>query len=209
MARYIRAVTPAEDSRYTASLCAEISPSERPFYVDARPNMGEPVNECFHVVNRHIEKFGGVAVFGWAIWELPTVCVEAEFHAVWKSPNGGHLDVAPKSTPTQRVFFLPDPGRAYEGYPLDNVRRPISSAPEVQSFFRALEAKYELMNRGCRAREHGEIRLRGAEAMEYRQIEDAIGMIGLQVHALYPTVGPYMPCPCGSGKKSKWCHRLE
>jgi hypothetical protein len=207
MAKYIRAVTPAGDSQHAASLCAELSPSEQPFYVDVRPIIGEPVNECFHVVNRHLEKFGGLAVIGWAIWELPTVFVEAEFHAIWKSPDGVYLDVAPKSTPTQRVLFLPDYSRTYDGYPLDNIRRPISSAPEVRNFFRALGAKYELMNRGGRAREHGEVCLRGSEVLEYHRIEGAIAQFGEQVQARYPSVGPYMPCPCGSGKKFKWCHR--
>lgn len=207
MTRYLRAVTPAESNQTIVALCAELSPGETPFYVDVVPNTEEPVNECFHVVNRQIARFGGASVIGWAIWELPTVFIEAEFHAVWRSPDGNHVDVAPKSTPTRRVFFLPDRNRTYEGYPLDNVRRPIVSAPEVREFFKALEAKYELMNRGKRAYEHGEIRLFEADAVEYDQIEHAIAHLGLLVNARYPEVGPYMPCTCGSGKKSKWCHR--
>lgn len=207
MTKYLRAVTPAECNQHVMSLCAELSPGEHPFYVEVQANAGEPHDECFHVVNRHIERLGGTAVIGWAIWELPTVFVEAEFHAVWQSPAGEFLDVAPKSTPTERVFFLPDRRRKYEGFPLDNVRRPITSAPEVREFISAMEAKYEIMNRSGRAKEHAEIRLTDSEALEFRRIESVIAQLGLLVFALHPHVGPYTPCVCGSGKKSKWCHR--
>lgn len=209
MTRYLRAVTPAEIGQTIGLLCRELSPTETPFYVDVLPNEGEPANECFHVVNRHVEKFGGSPVIGWAIWELPTVFVEAEFHAIWRSPVGDHIDVSPKSTATKRVLFLPDRSRTYRGYPLDNVRRAVSLASEVREFFKALEARYELLNRGERAREHGQIRLSGSEAIEFDRIEQAIARLGFLVNALYPAVGPYMPCPCGSGKKSKWCHRFR
>jgi hypothetical protein len=203
MKKYLRAVTPAEVTPSTAALCAEIAPGVTPFYVDALPKAGEPVNECFHVVNRQVASAGGSAVIGWAIWELPTVFVEAEFHAVWVSPEGTYLDLAPKSTATQRIFFLPDVGKVYEGVPIDNVRRPVTGAPEVREFFLALEAKYELMNRGARAREHGQIKLVGAEAQEYHQIERDIATLGAQVIKLYPYLGPYSPCLCGSGKKAR------
>ena len=62
------------------------------------------------------------------------------------------------------------------------------------------------MNRGERAREHGQIELVGSEAQEYHQIEHAIAYYGAQVFNLHPIAGPYSPCLCGSGKKVKWCH---
>ncbi len=207
--RYIRPVTPAELGSSVRSLCVGINPSAEPFYVDVAPKAGEPPNECFHVVNRHIQEYGGNAVIGWSIWELPSVFVEAEFHAVWRSPQGDHLDISPKNTPTRRILFLPDPSKVYQGSPLDNQRRAISAAPELRAFFEALEAKYEIMNRGGRALEHGEITFVGREAAEYESIEQAISELGLRVFSLYPEVSPYSPCLCGSGKKAKWCHGVR
>lgn len=206
MKRYHHPVTPAEVSSAISSLCSDIVPGVTPFFVEVRPKQNEDANECFHVVRRHAAALGGEAVIGWSIWELPSVFVEAEFHSVWHSPEGEHIDLTRKNDATAKILFLPDPHRSYEGRPINNFRKALSGEPVVREWFEALDAKYELMNRGGRAFEHGEIHLEGREAAEYNAIEEAIEELGLQVLELHPYVGPYLPCLCGSGKKAKWCH---
>ena len=207
MQRYARPVTPAEISSAITFLCAEIAPGVTPIYVDVRPKHGEDANECFHVVRRQVATVGGGAIIGWSIWELPGLFVEAEFHSVWRSPDGEHIDLTPKNEPTARILFLPTPDRTYDGRPLNNVRRALTREPILSEWFDALDAKYELLNRGDRAFEHGEIHLEGRDAIEYNAIEQAIEELGVQVLGLHPHVGPYLPCLCGSGRKAKWCHR--
>lgn len=207
MKAYLHPVTPAVLSDPLIALCKEIAPdSTSPVYVDVRPIPGAPSKECFTIVEEHIQTHGGTSVIGWSLWEMPTLFVEAEFHAVWRSPDGGLLDIAPKPEPTQRTLFLIDPTREYEGRQVNNVRRPLRQDPALLGFFDACNEEFELMNRGARAEQHGEISLQGEEAAEYQKIQMKKTHFQIQILSLYPDVGPYTPCWCGSGKKTKWCH---
>lgn len=206
MQKYLKPVTPAEVSGTTAQLCTQIVPGETPFYVRVVPLEGAQPNECFPVVNAHVNAFGGETIIGWCIWEHPNVFVEAEFHAVWKSPEGEYIDLTPKNETASKILFLPHPGLAYEGHTLNNVRLPISSHPALLEMLQAFDRRYEIMNRGDRAMQHGQITLEGPEAAEYTNNEREIAALGMQIFHLYPTYGPYLPCPCNSGKKAKWCH---
>jgi len=88
----------------------------------------------------------------------------------------------------------------------DNIRRPLCFDPAVIGFLDACNEEFELMNRGARAEQHGRISLRGEEAAEYERIQKTKAQFSAQMLPLYPKVGPYGPCWCGSGKKVKWCH---
>ena len=35
-------------------------------------------------------------MIGWSLWEFPTLFVGAEFHAVWRKPDGSLVGVAPE-----------------------------------------------------------------------------------------------------------------
>lgn len=133
--------------------------------------------------------------------------VEAEFHAVWQKPDGRWLDIAPKKSATARVFFLHDPVRHYEGRQVNNVRRPVVGDPQLQAHLDTYTAEYDFLNRGDRVGHHGEISLLGAEAAEYEMIQAERAELYFGLLHLLPRHGPYLPCPCGSGKKMKWCHK--
>jgi len=144
-------------------------------------------------------------VIGWSLWELPTLFIEAEFHAIWQSPDGVLLDIAPKAEPTERILFMSDPTRKYEGCQVNNVRMALRQDPTVIGFLQTCDEEYEFLNRGERAGQH-ELRLEGAEVAEYQRIKMAKAQFQFQMLPLFPAVGPYSPCLCGSGKKAKWCH---
>jgi hypothetical protein len=188
-------------------LSEEIAGRSDPAYVDVTPIPGAPSDECFSLVPARVSESGGRLVVGWSIWEWPSLFVEAEFHAVWEAADGSLQDITPKKTPTQRILFLPDPSRSYEGRQMNNVRRAISSDPAVIEFLRASDAEYELMNRGERVHQHGELALAGDEAQEYQSIQMNKAKCFFAMLRLKPTIDAYDPCPCGSGKKVKWCHR--
>ncbi len=206
---YVRPVTPATLSPALHALISEVVPNGQPVYVDVQPLMDAPSDECFVLVPEHVERNGGEALIGWALWEWPSVFVEAEFHSVWRVPNGSLLDISPKKSPTERILFLPDPSREYEGRQVNNVRSPLSRSPAVLAFFRAADAEYEFMNRGERAGQHGQIKVRGAEAEEYARIQRAKAHAFLEMVRLKPSVDAYDPCLCGSGKKVRWCHGVS
>lgn len=205
--RYQHPVTPAELSPALALLCNELVSSTKPFHVDVASLPNAPANECFPLVEAHTEQYGGTRILGWALWEMPGLFVEAEFHAVWRSPSGEYVDIAPRAQPMARIFFLPSAEAVYEGRQVNNVRRTIGSDREVEQYLRGFDELFEFMNRGDRAELHGEVHLEGADAVEYEQINFRALAAREAIEHKFPTYGPYLPCWCGSGKKMKWCHK--
>lgn len=209
MHRYQHPVTPAELNGPLAALCSELATGRLPVYVDVRPLEDAPPDECFPLVARHVASRGGSALFGWTLWELPGVFVEAEFHAVWRTPHGTFVDIAPKKRPVARVLFLEDPDRSYAGRQVNNVRRAVSLDPNVSEYLGTFDAEFELLNRGIRAEQHGEIALVGEEAREFHGIQMRRAALFPHVLSAAGAIGPYTPCWCSSGRKVKWCHAVQ
>jgi SEC-C motif len=179
--------------------------STKPRFVPTTPVDGAEPNDCFPLVERHVAEHGGSICYGWTIWEWAGVYVEAEFHAVWQSPSGEIRDVTPKPLPVSQILFLPDPSRTYEGRQVNNVRRPLSSNPDVAEFLAAADAEFEFMNRGARG-QHGAIPVSASEAAELETIRERRELAYARIVAKLPQPGRNDPCPCGSGKKFKKCH---
>lgn len=205
--RYQHPVTPAERSPTLASLCEQLVPRTASFYVDVAPLLNAPVNECFPLVEAHIAQHGGARLLGWTLWEMPGLFVEAEFHAVWCSPHGNYVDIAPKSRPTARILFLPSVDAVYENRQVNNVRRAVGNDRDVELYLQGFDELFEFMNRGERAELHGEVQLEGAAALEYEQIHFRAIAAHQKIAHRFPFYGAYLPCFCGSGKKTKWCHK--
>ena len=206
--QFTRPVTPAEISTDLRALIRELSPDREPEYVEVQPVEGAELNECFPLVDQTVEHQGGQAVVGWSLWELPSLFAEAEFHCVWKRPDGRLLDIAPKRAECARILFLTDGRRRYEGRQVNNLRRASRSDPDLLAYLHSFDAEFELMNRGERALQHGEITLVGSDAQEFERIQGVRRQAYFQLSPQFPSVGPYHPCPCGSGKKLKWCHKV-
>ena len=208
MAAIENPVTPAEVGSSLRALIEELVPRGQPVYVDVAPLKNASANDCFIHVPDRVQAEGGSQVLGWSLWELPGVFVEAEAHSVWLRPGGQYLDIAPKNSESARVFFLPDPALRYEGRQINNVRRAVAQDPLVQAYLDTFTDEFELLNLGDRVGQFGEISLCGGEAAEYHQIQARRANAFLGVLPRLPQLGPYMPCPCGSGKKMKWCHKV-
>lgn len=194
-----KAVTPA-----ILDLCTQLGLGGRPQFLDVAPANDAQALDCFPVVAQQVERAGGEACFGWRIWELPWAYVEAEFHAVWRNPQGELIDITPTQTGVSRVLFLPDPRRVYEGRQVNNVRRVLSANPAVDEFLRAADAEFEFLNRGSRADQHV-LSLSPSEAAELRVIRQRRADALLAMTRSIPDPGRNDPCPCGRGKKYKKC----
>jgi hypothetical protein len=205
--RYRHPVTPAEINPTLASLCEQLAPATTPFYVEVAPLQDAPANECFPLVDAHVGQHGGELLLGWSLWEMPGLFVEAEFHAIWRSPIGVYVDIAPKAQPTARILFLPSADAVYDNRQVNNVRKAVGNNPDVERYLRGFDEIFEFMNRGERANLHGEVHLEGAAAMEYEQIQRRTAVAHQTIAHLFPFYGAYLPCWCGSGKKTKWCHK--
>jgi hypothetical protein len=201
----MRQRSPLRISKEIVSLCKEIVSDPQPRFLKVAPVPEADSNECFPAVARQIEIAGGAVCYGWRIWELPRVFIEAEFHAVWRNPEGELCDITPAPQGISRILFLPDAGRVYEGRQVRNVRRPITAHPEIKEFFQACDDEFELMNRGTRANEHGAITLEDAEAEDLYTIEMRKTEAITKILQGLPRIGRNDPCPCGSGKMYKKC----
>ena len=175
-------------------------PAENVHFLDVRAQGGATQLECFENVRLCILERGGTAAHGWLVWLWPNVLVEAEFHCVWQSPDGGFEDVTPRPDGDMKVLFVTDPPRAYAGVSVDNVRIPLRDDKLVRDFIRCFELRFEVLNRGERANQHGLISVPEAEIqsiLELAALAEAMLRQGLRDHSR---------CICGTGRKYKKCH---
>lgn len=79
----------------------------------------KPAN-CFPNVDEKIKRDGGSVVYGWSIL-IGQFLVEAERHAIWKSPNNELLDITPSTSEMTTTYFIPQ-DLVYTGQYIDNIR---------------------------------------------------------------------------------------
>lgn len=147
-----------------------------PFCVSCAPLQGGPQNECFALVEAHVARHGGSAILGWAIWERPKVFIEAEFHTIWRTPDGRHIDIAPRGLPIPRILFAHDSRRKHNGMQVDNVRKALTKDKDVERFLYLRSEYFRLLNEGDLKYQFGEIpatpkmlaNIKEATALEYK-----------------------------------------
>ncbi|WP_105282906.1 hypothetical protein [Escherichia sp. MOD1-EC5457] len=67
------------DTPETLNFCLQVVPDAHAVLIKNEPFSGAEVMDCFSNVEMVIEQNGGRAVYGWAIWQVPGVYIEAEF----------------------------------------------------------------------------------------------------------------------------------
>ena len=146
----IQATTPTSITKSIHEFSQKINRLSEPVWVDVKPSNGAVEQQCYYNVRDAVSRDGGSVEFGWIIWELPDVYIEAEHHAVWCSEGVNLLDLTPKSDNEEVILFLPDPkSRFFFNNPkwYDNHRLPISGAPEVATFLKSSERLSKFMIR--------------------------------------------------------------
>jgi len=83
--------------------------------------------------------------------------MEAEFHAVWISPQEELIDVSPHQIQCKEILFLPDSATVYSGRQVDNIRIPLNKDPRVKEYIRLYEELFKIMNEGELANKHGPV----------------------------------------------------
>lgn len=192
--------TPPEITKHVVRLIAKVAPGQTPVYLNVTPDENGRVNECFPNVNARIAKSGGTMLCGWQLWEWPNILVEAEFHAVWVSPDGAMSEITPKQHGEETILFVPSPSLLYEGVARDNVRIPIRDDLLVHHFIRVSEEIVKVMNRGDRAGMYGYVNV---PAHEIEPLLNAKVFLGQSISS---GLRDHDPCLCGSGRKYKRCH---
>jgi hypothetical protein len=186
-------------------LAQKVGSEENPLYIEVITESYAIKNECIAAVEEKIKRDNGSRQLGWQIWEMPGVFIEAEFHAVWMSPNGTLIDIKPKTEQIKKILFIPDSKVKYDGSRIDNIRLNISGNRLVDDFIRICVATEHFKDRGKRAYQRMTV-LSGTEAGIYKDLMKLKAMLLFMIKN-NSTRNSF--CFCGSGKKYKHCHSYE
>jgi len=139
--------TPSRITADVRRLCRRIGQVSEPVFVEVGHPVDSRLNDCFMDVRMQVDDHGGSIQHGWTIWEWPGVFSEAEFHAVWRTPEGRLLDVTKKKDGEDRILFAPDPYRVFENKRIDNIRMVIGRDPRIKELLQLHERFQRLINR--------------------------------------------------------------
>ena len=176
-----------------------------PSLATVQPEAYSEHKNCFPSVEKKLRKDGGQIVFGWQFW-AHHYFIEAEFHAVWKSPDSALVDITKHPIYLPNILFAEDIERTFKGIQVDNVRLNATENKLVDDLIKLHEAKFRMENRGERAFQTGEIRMVNQEADLYRNIEYLIGRIGIM---LEHNCTIQSICFCDKNLSYENCHQIE
>jgi hypothetical protein len=196
----VHTTTPLEITRPIRGVIEQLNRGGQAVHLPVRPEPDAIVNECFPNVEAKISRSGGRMLCGWQLWEWPHVMVEAEFHAVWVSPEGDMVEITPKLDGETRILFVPDERRRYTKMAVDNVRIPLRDDQLIRHFIRASEMKTLVINRGERATEYGHV------SIPVDEIEPILEIQSFTRQSIASGLRDHSPCFCGGGGKYKRCH---
>lgn len=192
-------VTPSRIGPELRGLLGRLGVPSDPVRLAVRPLDHCRPLECFANATRCVALHGGSVQHGWRLWEWPTVLVEAEFHAVWRRPDGALQDVTPAPDGECEILFVADPERVYSGVRVDNVRVAVCAGAVVRDYIRVSEIMAEMVAAAPPAP------VPGAVAVP-REYADLLDFKALLEHMLEHALTEHQPCGCGSGIKYRKCH---
>lgn len=193
-----RETTPDKITEKILELCNQVAPGAIPVFVEVIPQDYAIINECFNNVEEIIRRHGGEKVNGWSVWQWANALIEAEAHAVWKSPSGQLIDITPHINREKQILFIPDDRVSFNGYSIDSIRMPLTDSPLIAEL---IEVKKELFSITANYKSHEEISL-GDLPVRYVYLASRNDEIMKIIHM---NVGRNDPCPCQSGLKYKKC----
>jgi hypothetical protein len=178
-------IMPALGDAHVLEFCASVASGSDPYVVQCFPLLGEPFSECFSIVPKQIVAHGGYQLTGWAIWEFLGVYIEAEFHSVWQGPDGQIVDISPRPIYFPNIAFLPDPQRQYAGRQVDNIRKPLVRDQDVIRFLYLCRRRFEILNQGDLADQHGAISLTDKAMREFMNLEKEMAKLQRRLDRRY------------------------
>jgi hypothetical protein len=125
------AKSPAAQSitRGILKLSRQLDASSTPGMVMVEPGEDCQPGRSFQNAAAIVRRQGGVVQYGWRLRELPSVYVEGEFHAVWRRPQGGLVDVTPRGDELTEILFLPDSKNVWNGDDVEPRRLMLHEQP--------------------------------------------------------------------------------
>ena len=193
-----RETTPARITDKIIELCNMIVPGETPQYVPVKPQEWSRAMECFPNVEQMVREHGGQQVNGRAIWQWANILVEAEAHAVWKSPEGQLVDITPHDNGEKQILFLCDESMIYSGEQIGNIRLALTGSPLAAELIELSEKTEEIMSE-----------YKPGTKIPVTELQRKIAPLASRRQKLIMQLNRKAernePCPCMSGLKYKKC----
>jgi len=183
--------TPDKITDMINELCRKITADEKPEYISVEIQEYSIANHCFPNVARMVRDNQGEVVNGWAIWKWANILIEAEAHAVWKSPEGRLIDITPHNRGEDKILFLPDNRVIYKNYKIASIRQALTTSLLIERLMFLLNERDQIM---CNT-PVGRYIISEAILVEINQIMDILDQ----------EVKGNEFCPCQSGLKYKKC----
>jgi hypothetical protein len=196
--------TPEIDDKLT-EFCYSLSPKSTPAYIPFIQVPGAVQQFCSKNVKRHRKTFGGKSEYGWIIWYMRNIILEAEAHAIWIAKDGCKYDITPHSEETNgRIVFLPDDKNvkrmSFSGIAFPpNISYPYTESPLIKEYVTLTTfAKSKYFEKG-----HRDFSMIEA-VFNVCTVEQRNRLLEIEV-TFNKTVGRNDLCPCQSGLKYKKC----
>ncbi len=191
--------TPEQISYFIKKCCKKIVPYVNLVWVQVNPEGWCQQNECFNNVKEKVMRDGGSIQYGWNIWEWKNVFVEAEFHSVWHY-NNDLIDITPKMNNENKILFLIDDIRNYNGRRIDNMRFPLSKDRVITDYIKIAQILFNFIENGSHDDDPLISTFNRDDAKTISMLKDSLQKM------LYEGLTENDPCFCGSIKKYKNCH---
>lgn len=138
-----RLTTPVAIDKNVQQFCQKISPGESPVFLSVQPLNWSRLNYCNKNVERMIQLHGGKMVLGYKLWYVPFLYIEAERHAVWRSPYEELVDITFNRDGEGQILFLPVP--ALKTVIAHSLTKPRAAFhPRVKDFIEVLKEREKL-----------------------------------------------------------------
>jgi hypothetical protein len=98
--------------------------------------------------------------------------------------------IVPRTSPTRRVLFLPDPQRTAVPAGQRSVRRPVVNDPALLAYLATFDQEAQLFARGTLDEKSGAQRLAPADVGAYERVVAQRIQLQQSVQSLYPEWGP-------------------
>lgn len=207
-----RSFVPQADSEAVRKLRLALGTDNAAITVRVAPDPEAKERDCYVNVRTKIEREGGRMQLGWAIWQLGSLFIEGEPHAVFDPGDGGRwIDCTPHRPPCREILFVPNDSASYDFDTTDmpdNIRVALTDHPSVLEALKLFSERVALLNTAKGfdlpadvSRKATELQLR-AESL----LSQALWPQPPTFTEGWRKVGRNDPCPCGGGKKYKKCH---
>ncbi len=194
MENNLNQTTPKKITKDILAFCKEIDPNSNPLFVSVNPTREVRFNYCLTDVPEYARQHGGKAVFGWIIWEVPGLLLEAEFHTCFKDGDGNLIDVTPKPDGETNILFLPDSHRVYQNKFVKGFRKKLVDNEHVRILFKVAEKLDQIREKHFRN-----------DAYDASAVDSELQKWMASMTVPLRKIGRNDTCLCGSGKEYKKC----